>query len=370
MDPNHLAPLITPYGLKALKEQLITKEQALKIAPEYLKLIFTEPGLNALRAQAINFSELMTPKQADEYGLDPYLREILAPSGLELLTQQVMSIEDAYSFGLDFLKPILSKNGKNALMNHIITLKQLQEAEGNLSAHNLEQIFYRAEFYELLQDKIITFEQILNLPDKNFLNIICPGGDNHSKARCARQALRAKVLTFEELYELVMLKYPQDWDSVLHVAPKCYLQDVLDFDTAAQLANHGKLTPFESAFDTFDHLSKRDRAHFESIWSHPNHKEDKTRMIAMLKNYTKDNIFGRFFSGNWNRHFITEVSIILRNAAQPHVSATDILNQVAAINTQERPNSILKKMSDFMQVKYVEGLTQANRAEKHHSYEK
>ncbi|MDP3269884.1 MAG: DUF5617 domain-containing protein [Legionella sp.] len=366
MDPSHLERLITHHGLEALKEKLITKEQALLIAPRYLRLLLTEAGLKAMRAQAINFSLIITPKKANEEGLDPYLMEILKPNGLKLLANNVMTIDDAYSFQFDFINIIVSENVTDALVNTVITLKQLHEAERTLSAYNLKQVFQYRGSYNLLRDNIVTLEQILNLPDKNFLDIICSGGDLEYETVLAYEALRAKVLTFEELYELVMVKKSK-WVSLLDVDPKCYHQNIINFDVAAELESNGKLNRFRCAFNVVDKLSRGEIYHFNSIWSHPDNKNNKSKMIAILKDYTKGNILGRFFSGHWNRHFVTEVSIIIRNATQPNVSASDILNQLAAIKTWRRPNSILRKMIDFMEVKYVESLTESNIAEKQQS---
>lgn len=364
MDPSHLERLITHHGLEALKEKLITKEQTLLIAPRYLRLLLTEAGLEAMRAQAINFSLIITPKKANEEGLDRYLMEILKPNGLKLLANNVMTIDDAYSFQFDFISTIISENVTDALVNTVITLKQLREAERALSAYKLRQIFQYGGSYDLLRDNIVSLDQFSNLPDKNFLDIICSGGEYQTVL--AHEALRAKVLTFEELYELVMVKKSK-WVSLLYVDPKCYHQNIINFDVAAELESNGKLSRFKCAFNVVDKLSRGEIYHFNSIWSHPDNKNNKSKMIAILKDYTKGNILGRFFSGHWNRHFVTEVSIIIRNATQPNVSASDILNQLAAIKTWRRPNSILRKMIDFMEVKYVESLTESNIAEKQQS---
>ncbi|HIF0232347.1 TPA: DUF5617 domain-containing protein [Legionella pneumophila] len=62
---------------------------------------------------------------------------------------------------------------------------------------------------------------------------------------------------------------------------------------------------------------KNERAHFETLWNDPKYPTHEEKILALLRDYTKNNsATARFFSGNWNRknlEMVHAVSLLAKN---------------------------------------------------------
>lgn len=92
---DKLTPLMTCYGMQALKENLITTEQAMQISREPLEILMSDCGLRALRLHLITPEEASSKPTAE-------LRKLITDDGLTTLRANkasTSSSSSALSFG-------------------------------------------------------------------------------------------------------------------------------------------------------------------------------------------------------------------------------------------------------------------------------
>ncbi len=109
--------LLTDHGIVALREKLITIEQAIKMNGKQIKYLTQDNGILALR------EKLITIEQAIKmYYLD--MKYLTTDNGILALREELITIEQASKMSSQYTKLLTSDNGIFALREKLITIEQ------------------------------------------------------------------------------------------------------------------------------------------------------------------------------------------------------------------------------------------------------
>jgi hypothetical protein len=174
---DHLWALVSG-GLDALREHLITPEQATEMPTDDHLWALVSGGLDALR------EHLITPEQAAKMPTSDHLLELFREEGLDALREHLITPEQAAKMPTDdHLKILLSKEGLYALNNGLITPAQLialKEEGITLSAEHLEAMVSPIG-RQALERKLITLKEASDIPIKH-LHVLLRDVDSLEKA--------------------------------------------------------------------------------------------------------------------------------------------------------------------------------------------
>lgn len=94
---------------------------------------------------------------------------------------------------------------------------------------------------------------------------------------------------------------------------------------------------------------KKEYNHFKQIWNNAKYKNPEEKIIALMRDYTRNNNrLLRFFSGHWNRHHIKEVNAIVANSQERNVDV--IIKYLKSISLENKQGT-LANMIDFLEEK-------------------
>ena len=155
------ALLSVPYGVMALKENLITPEQAAQMrCSEYISTLLCRYGVESLR------KNLITPEDIHNIKTARLCEVLLCKYGVQALREKLISVEQINAFtNPRSLKRLLTKEGLNAMREGLITP---EDATKILPGH-LKCLLMDGRI-EALKLKLITFEEIKKLESASMLD--------------------------------------------------------------------------------------------------------------------------------------------------------------------------------------------------------
>lgn len=99
----------------------------------------------------------------------------------------------------------------------------------------------------------------------------------------------------------------------------------------------------------FNNTHKKFPSSYKKLWPEildQNHQNDLMNLRNMLNDYTKNNSkFGRFFTGHWNRHHVSEVNNIVERIDQLSMSYFEAIQALSKIKLKNTEGSLAHRIS-------------------------
>jgi hypothetical protein len=174
MDQNILTLLLSDKGIIALRERLLTAEQVLQLGLSdkfsykfynCLQTLLSENGLISLREKLITLEKIFL---LDHRTHLPHVYYKLVNTGVNLLRENLLTVEQIEKLSIQTLLLFLSENGIIALRERLIDIEKIIQLELDVTTNrnNTQYVFeHLLSDYGLiaLREKLITPEQACNL---------------------------------------------------------------------------------------------------------------------------------------------------------------------------------------------------------------
>lgn len=122
-----LSTMLTTHGMTLLKEKLITFEQASKIPSYVLGVLLTDTGVSILRAGFFTVGQIVSYYRSDTPGYvskSDIFKSLITPNGFKALNEGLISFEQACKMGGWLIDQLLSDPGVCLLQEGLITSDQ------------------------------------------------------------------------------------------------------------------------------------------------------------------------------------------------------------------------------------------------------